>query len=79
MCVIIDPLGQTHSPASNDHYSLLKFVSFCEILKRFWLRTYGQIKGAKMVIITGRDYGPASWINIYTMIMYLLLLKVYNL
>ena len=31
---INDPLGQTHSPASRDHYSHLKFVLFCEISKR---------------------------------------------
>ena len=28
-----DPLGQTHSPASNDHYFHLKVVLFCEILQ----------------------------------------------
>ena len=33
MCVINDPLGQTHSPASVDHYSHWKFVLFREILK----------------------------------------------
>ena len=26
MCVINDPFGQTHSSASNDHYSHLKIV-----------------------------------------------------
>ena len=31
--VIDDPLGQTHNPASNDHYSRLNFVLFCGILK----------------------------------------------
>ena len=33
MCAINDPLGQTHSPASSDHYSHLKVVLFCDILK----------------------------------------------
>ena len=27
--VINDPLGQTHNPASSDHYFRLKFVLFC--------------------------------------------------
>ena len=31
MCVIDDPLDQTHSPASSDHYSHLKLVLICEI------------------------------------------------
>ena len=30
---INDPHGQTHSPASSAHYSRLKVVLFCEILK----------------------------------------------
>ena len=34
MCFIIDPLGQTHSPTSNNHYSRLKVILFCEILKK---------------------------------------------
>ena len=33
MCAINDPLGQTHSPASSDHYFHSKIVLFCEILK----------------------------------------------
>ena len=33
MCAINDPLGQPHSPASSDHYSHLKIVLFCVILK----------------------------------------------
>ena len=32
MCVINDPLGQTHSTESKNHYLLLKFVFFREIL-----------------------------------------------
>ena len=34
MCVINDPFGQNHSPASSDNYSHLKFVLFRKILKR---------------------------------------------
>ena len=30
---INDPLGQTNSPASSDHYFHLKIVVFCMILK----------------------------------------------
>ena len=33
MCAINDPLGQTHSPSSSDHYSRLKVVLFSVILK----------------------------------------------
>ena len=33
MCAINDPLGQTHSPALSEHYSHLKVVLFCDILK----------------------------------------------
>ena len=32
-CVINDPLGQTHSPTSSEHYFHTKFVLFCDILK----------------------------------------------
>ena len=39
MCAINDPLGQTHSPASSDHFSRLKVVLFCEILKNYDGRT----------------------------------------
>ena len=39
MCVINDPLDQTHSPAIGDHYPHLKFVLFCEILKSIDGRT----------------------------------------
>ena len=31
--VINDPLGQTHNPASSDHYFHMKIVVFCKILK----------------------------------------------
>ena len=33
MGAINDPLGQTHSPTSSNHYYHLKPVLFCEILK----------------------------------------------
>ena len=33
MCAINDPLGQTHSPTSSDHYSHMKVRLFSEILK----------------------------------------------
>ena len=61
MCAINDPLGQSHSPASSDHYSRLKVALFCEIWKVG--RTYGQTTCAEIVITTGRDCGSASWIN----------------
>ena len=32
-CVINDPLGQTHSPTSSDHYFHATFILFCDILK----------------------------------------------
>ena len=57
MCAVNDPLGQTHSPASSDHYSHLKIVLFCEIL------TDGQTTRAK-IVITAHHVGSASWINI---------------
>ena len=43
MCAINDPLGQTHSPASSDHYSRLKVLKSCFVLRDFemWGRTYG--------------------------------------
>ena len=63
MSAINDPLGQTHSPASSDHYSHLKVVLFCEILKSPDGRTDGRTPRAKIVITTGRDCGSASWIN----------------
>ena len=33
MCVMNDPFGHTHSPGSSDHYSHMKLVLFCDILK----------------------------------------------
>ena len=35
--IINDPLGQTHNRASTDHYSHLKMVLFCEILRSVWM------------------------------------------
>ena len=51
MCVINDLLGQTHSPFRCDHYSQLKLVSFCEILKRIDGRTDTKFEN------NIRDYG----------------------
>ena len=62
MSAIIDPLGQTHSPASSDHYSHLK-VLFYEILNSGDRRTDGQTPRVKIVITTGHDCGPSSWIK----------------
>ena len=59
MCAINDPLGQTHSPASSDHYFRLKVILFSEILKsedgRTDEQTDGQTTRAKIGITTGRD------------------------
>ena len=60
---INDPLGQTHIHASSDHYSLLNFVLFCEILR---VGTHGPTYRQhvrKIVIIRGLDCGSASWIK----------------
>ena len=56
---INDPHGQTHSLTSTDHYSSLKVVLFCEILKS----GDGQTSLVKIVINIGRDCGSASWVN----------------
>ena len=55
MRIISNPLGQTHSPASSDHYSRLNFVLFREILKGRDGRMYRQ--RAKIAIITGVNVG----------------------
>ena len=68
MCDINDPLGQSHSPASSDHYSRLKMVLFCEILKCRDGRTDGQTTRAKIVITTvGRPRGSKGlrFANVY--------------
>ena len=39
MCVINDPLGQTHNPTSNDHYFHRTFLLFCVVLKSGYGRT----------------------------------------
>ena len=57
--VINDPLGQTRSLASCDHYSRLNFVLFCEFLTRGDVCTR-----AKIVMITGRDYWSSEWIKL---------------
>ena len=38
--VVNDPLGQTHSPTTSDHYFHLKIVLFWTILK--YMRTCGK-------------------------------------
>ena len=64
MSVINDPLGQTHSPASSDRYSRLKFVLYCEIMKSGDERKDGRTDNTcDIVVTTGRDCGSASWIN----------------
>ena len=63
MCVINDPPSQTHSPAYSNHYSRLKFVLLCEILKSMDGRTDGLTPLVKIVITAGRNCGSASWIN----------------
>ena len=60
MCAINDPLTQTLSPASSDHYSHLKIVLFCEVLKSEDGRTDVRTPRAKIVITTIRDCGSAS-------------------
>ena len=60
-CVINDPLSQTHSPTSSDHYFHTTFVRFAI----FWkvgtdVRT---VICAKIMITTGWDCGSAEWIN----------------
>ena len=58
MCANNDLLGQTHSPASSDHYSHLKIVLFCEIVKSGDGRTTPPVK---IVITTGRDVNVTSF------------------
>ena len=59
--VINDPLGQTHSHASSEHCFLL----FCFSRFEKWGRTYGRTTCAKTIILTGRDFGLAEWINTF--------------
>ena len=56
--VVNDPLCQTHSPVSSDHYSHLKIVLFCSIFKIEDGRTF-----VKIMVTTGRVCGSASWIK----------------
>ena len=51
MSAINEPHGHTHSSASSDHYSHLKVVLFCEILKiGDGLMKYRRTDNAKIVI-----------------------------
>ena len=59
-CAINDPIGQTHIHASSVHYSRLKFVLFCEILKSGDERKDIQTARTKIVITAGRDCGSTS-------------------
>ena len=53
-CVTInDPLGQTHSPASSNHYSYLKIV----LVRKIFVLTDVKKPRAKIVITTGRAKG----------------------
>ena len=54
-CVINDPLGQTHSLASSDHYFLL----FCFARFEKWERTYGRITCA----YNNDHYRPGLWVG----------------
>ena len=59
-CVIIDPLGQTHSLSSSEHCFRLKFVLFWKV------GTDGRTNErtcAETMITTSRDCGSASWIT----------------
>ena len=51
-CVINDPLDQTHSPTSSDHYFHTTFVVFCDILKSGDGSTDGIL--CKKKVTTGR-------------------------
>ena len=63
-CVINDPLGQTHSPTSSDHYFQATFVLFCDILKSGDGRSEGRAETCtKVMITTCLDCGAAEWIN----------------
>ena len=60
-CVIDDPLGQTHSPTSSDHYFYVSFVrQYCEKQDRMYVRmesTYGNNKK------TNDHYRPELWVG----------------
>ena len=73
MCGINDPLGQNQSPVRSDHYSHLKVVLCCEILKS----EDGQTPRGEMVITTGCGSGTASWINILLFLSWTLYLTVF--
>ena len=55
MSLIDDPLGQTHSPSSSDHYFHAKFVLFWDSMKST------DETRVKIMITIGR--GSASWIK----------------
>ena len=55
-CVINDPLGQTHSPTTIDHYFQATIV-FCHILKSGDGRTDGSM------CKNNYDYRPGLWVG----------------
>ena len=59
MCAINDPLGQTHNSANFQK----KVALYCEILKSGG--TDVQKPSVKIVIISCRASGSASWINLF--------------
>ena len=63
ICVINDPLGQTQSPASSDHYFYLKLGLLWEIFKSGDGRMDVQTECEKIVTTTDRDCGSVKWIN----------------
>ena len=62
--MINDPLGQTHSLASSDHYFHLKFVLFCDTLKSRDERTdmcENVCNHVKPSVTVGRLSGSVNW------------------
>ena len=55
MCVINDPLGQTHSPISSDQ-------SFQKTFVLWYFEKWGRTR-VKIMITDSRDGGSANWIN----------------
>ena len=59
ICVIKDPLGQTHSPANSNHYFHLSFF----LLREFEFNRRTNTISVKIVITNGHDCVSAWWIN----------------
>ena len=60
MCVINDPLGQTHSPAMSAHYSRLYFVLLCKIMNS---GEWQKDEHTDNTCENSDHYGSASWIK----------------